>query len=129
MDTDRVNPKHSKTNTSQCYIVQHKSHMDWRGIETEPPQCQANQENGPCSIVFNLDKLIISDTKWQEGYEAGTYGCEHSLTSVLRPVTKMCCRTVVLWGNTVQFDQWLPSSGGWHYFLLRTCRCLHYAIL
>jgi hypothetical protein len=47
-------------------------------------------------------------------------------TSNLRPVTKMCSRTLVLWGNTVQSDQWSPGSGVWHYFLLRTCMCLQY---
>jgi len=38
MNTDRRIPKLSKTNTSQCYTVQHNSHMGWCGIELEPPQ-------------------------------------------------------------------------------------------
>jgi len=126
MESDRGNPKQSKTNTSPCYTVQHKSQMDWRGIETEPLQWEAKQGNGLCSSVFKLDKVIISDTKWQEGYKAGKPVCEHSLTSDLRSVTKVCCRTVVLWGNTVQSDQWIPSPGGWHYFLLRTCSSLRH---
>jgi len=96
MDTDGGNLKPSKTNTSHCYTVQHKSHMDWRGIEPELTQLQAKQGNGLCSSVFKLDNLIICDTKWQEGYKAGKPLSKPYLTSDLRPVNKMCYRTVVL---------------------------------
>jgi hypothetical protein len=27
-------------NVSQCQSVHHKSHMDWPGIEPEPPECE-----------------------------------------------------------------------------------------
>jgi hypothetical protein len=53
-------PSNRRKNTSHCYIVQHKSHMDWRGIEPEPPQWEAKQGNGLYSSV-KLDKVIISD--------------------------------------------------------------------
>jgi hypothetical protein len=33
-DTDRENPKYSEKNLSQCHSIRHKSHVDWRGIET-----------------------------------------------------------------------------------------------
>jgi hypothetical protein len=34
---DRVKPKYSGENLSQCHFVHHKSHMDWAGIEPRPP--------------------------------------------------------------------------------------------
>jgi hypothetical protein len=35
---DRGKPKYSGENLSQCYFAHHKSHMDWPGIEQEPPR-------------------------------------------------------------------------------------------
>jgi hypothetical protein len=35
-DTDRVEPKNSKKNLSQCHSAHHKSHMHWSGREPEP---------------------------------------------------------------------------------------------
>jgi hypothetical protein len=40
-DIDRVKPKHSYRNLSECHFVHHKSHSDWPGIEPVSPRCQA----------------------------------------------------------------------------------------
>jgi hypothetical protein len=37
-DKDRVEPKYSEKNLSQCHFVQSKSHMDWNGIKPGPLQ-------------------------------------------------------------------------------------------
>jgi hypothetical protein len=37
-DTDRRKPKDSENNLSQCHSVQHKSHTDWHGHQSELPQ-------------------------------------------------------------------------------------------
>jgi hypothetical protein len=36
-EIDRVKPKYSKKNLSQCYFVRHEYHMDRPGIEPGPP--------------------------------------------------------------------------------------------
>jgi hypothetical protein len=40
-DTDRGNPKYSRNNNSQSNFIQHKSHVDWLGIELWSPHWQA----------------------------------------------------------------------------------------
>jgi hypothetical protein len=37
-DSDSEKPQYSDKNLSQCHFVNHKSHMDWPGIEIRPPQ-------------------------------------------------------------------------------------------
>jgi hypothetical protein len=37
-ETDRGKPKYSGKNLSHCHFFQHKSHVDWRGIEPGPPR-------------------------------------------------------------------------------------------
>jgi hypothetical protein len=38
---DRVRPKNSEKNLSQCRLIHHKSHMDWPGPEPRPPRWEA----------------------------------------------------------------------------------------
>jgi hypothetical protein len=40
-EIDRGKPKYSGKNLSQCHFVHHKYHMDWPGIEPEPPRWEA----------------------------------------------------------------------------------------
>jgi hypothetical protein len=40
-EIDRGKPKNSGKNLSQYRFVQHKSHMDWPGIEPAPPRWEA----------------------------------------------------------------------------------------
>jgi hypothetical protein len=40
-DTDRETPKYSEKHLSKCHFVQHKSYMDWPGIESGPPRKEA----------------------------------------------------------------------------------------
>jgi hypothetical protein len=40
-EIDRVKPKNSGKNLSQCHFVHHKSHVDWPGIEPGPPRWEA----------------------------------------------------------------------------------------
>jgi hypothetical protein len=41
--TDIWKPKYSEKNLSQCYFVNHKSHMDWPGIEPAPSRWEAGE--------------------------------------------------------------------------------------
>jgi hypothetical protein len=54
-ETDRGKPKYSEKNLSQCHSVHHKSHMDWHGIETGPPQFE-----GMYCISFQGLRLLYS---------------------------------------------------------------------
>jgi hypothetical protein len=38
---DKRKPKYSGENLSQCYFVNHKSHMEWPRIEPGPPRWEA----------------------------------------------------------------------------------------
>lgn len=40
-DNDRVKTKYAEKILSQCESVHHKSHLNWNGIEREPPWWQA----------------------------------------------------------------------------------------
>jgi hypothetical protein len=40
-ETDRGRPKYSGKNLSQCHFANHKSHVDWPGIEPGPPGWEA----------------------------------------------------------------------------------------
>jgi hypothetical protein len=40
-ESDRGKPKYSGKTLSQSHFVYNKSHMDWPGIEPEPPRLEA----------------------------------------------------------------------------------------
>jgi hypothetical protein len=40
-EIDRIKPKYSGENLSQCQFVHHKSYMDWPGFEPGPPRWEA----------------------------------------------------------------------------------------
>jgi hypothetical protein len=44
-EIDRGKPKYSAKNLSLCHFVHHKSHIDWLGIEPEPPRGEAGDTN------------------------------------------------------------------------------------
>jgi hypothetical protein len=53
-DTDRRRPKYSQKYLSQSHIAHHKSHMDWSGIESEPPRWEADDLQPEHNTVLKL---------------------------------------------------------------------------
>jgi hypothetical protein len=41
-DTDSGKPQYSEKNLSHFHFVLHKSHLDWSGLEPEPPRWEAS---------------------------------------------------------------------------------------
>ena len=56
-DTDRGKLKYWERNLSQCHFVQHKSHMDWLGIE--PNKSVPTSHNRHRSAAARTNQLML----------------------------------------------------------------------
>jgi hypothetical protein len=95
-DTDRVKPKYSEKNLPQCHSVHHKSHMDWRGIESRPPRWEAGDK--PPKPWHGLPETKPIPTNL---YSRSTYLTENTTSTLYRPVSNVAHRydRSLLWGS------------------------------
>jgi hypothetical protein len=73
-DIDRLKPKNSYKNLSQCHFVHHKSHMDRPGREHGPPRWEAGCNRNADELITG--KNTVERPWYRRGNDIKTYVCQ-----------------------------------------------------